>query len=140
MDAPCGSWVASLSADTEVVVLDIDATEDETHGAQQLSFFHGFYDHRIYHPLMVYDGESGQLITAILRPGNTHAARGAKGVLRRLIRRLKRRFPDIQVVVRVDADKQGPTEAGHLCLSLLQQSSQSGCVSRLPHSLPPCGL
>ena len=97
------SWVESLSADTEVVVLDIDATEDETHGAQQLSFFHGFYDHHIYHPLMVYDGESGQLITAILRPGNTHAARGAKGVLRRLIRRLKRRFPDVSIVVRGDA-------------------------------------
>lgn len=97
------SYVDSLPDDTEVVILDIDATDDETHGAQQLSFFHGFYDHHIYHPLMVYDGDSGQLISALLRPGNTHASRGALGLLRRLIRRLKRRLPQVQIVVRGDA-------------------------------------
>src|SRR5262245_61931186 len=50
------SYVEALPADTEVVLLDIDATDDETHGAQQLSFFHGYYDHYMYHPLLVYDG------------------------------------------------------------------------------------
>jgi hypothetical protein len=68
-------WVEALAADTEVVVLDIDTTDDPTHGAQQLSFFHGYYDHHIYHPRLIFDGE-GQLVSAILRPGNTHAARG----------------------------------------------------------------
>ena len=68
-------WVEALAADTEVVVLDIDTTDDPTHGAQQLSFFHGYYDHHIYHPLLIFDGE-GQLVSAILRPGNAHAARG----------------------------------------------------------------
>lgn len=97
------SYVDALPADTEVVVLDIDATDDETHGAQQLSFFHGYYDHYMYHPLLVYDGDSGQLITAILRPGNTHASRGAAALLRRLIRRIKRRFPCAGIVVRGDS-------------------------------------
>jgi Transposase DDE domain group 1 len=97
------SYVESLPADTEVVILDIDATDDETHGAQQLSFFHGYYDHYMYHPLLVYDGDSGQLITAILRPGNTHASRAAAGVLSRLIRRIKRRFPQAGIVVRGDS-------------------------------------
>jgi hypothetical protein len=97
------SYVDALPASTEVIVLDIDATDDETHGQQQLSFFHGFYDHHIYHPLMVYDGESGQLISAILRPGNTHASRGALGVVRRIIRRLRQRFPEVTIVVRGDA-------------------------------------
>jgi hypothetical protein len=71
-------WVEALAADTEVVVLDIDTTDDPTHGAQQLSFFHGYYDHHIYHPLLIFDGE-GQLVSAILRPGNVHAARAARG-------------------------------------------------------------
>jgi len=97
------SYVNTLPADTEVVILDIDATDDETHGAQQLSFFHGYYDHHMYHPLLVYDGDSGQLITALLRPGNTHASRGAAAVLRRLIRRIKRRFPRAGIVVRGDS-------------------------------------
>ncbi len=96
-------WVAGLPADTDVVILDIDATDDETHGGQQLSFFHGYYDHHMYHPLLLFDGSSGELITAILRPGNTHAGRGAARLLRRVIRTIKHRFPSAQVVVRGDA-------------------------------------
>ena len=97
------SYVDSLPSSTEVVVLDIDSTADETHGAQQLSFFHGFYDHHMYHPLLVYDGETGELISALLRPGNSHDSRGAGNVLRRIIRRLRRRFPELGIVVRGDA-------------------------------------
>jgi hypothetical protein len=96
-------WVAALPADTTVVILDIDATDDETHGGQQGSFFHGYYDHHMYHPLLLFDGSSGELITAILRPGNTHAGRGASRLLRRVIRSIKHRFPSAQVVVRGDA-------------------------------------
>ena len=97
------SYVESLPADTEVVILDIDATDDEIHGAQQLSFFNRYYDHKIYHPLLVYDGDSGELITALLRPGNTHASRGAGALLRRLIGEIKQRFADVSIVVRGDA-------------------------------------
>ena len=96
------SWVEGLAPGTTAVVLDIDTTDDETHGQQQLSFFHGYYDHHMYHPLLIFDGD-GQLVSAILRPGNVHAARGALSVLQRVIRKLKQRFPDVQVVVRGDA-------------------------------------
>lgn len=97
------SYVDALEEGTEVLVLDIDATDDETHGQQQLSFFHGYYDHHMYHPLMVYDGVSGQLISALLRPGNTHACRGAVRLLRRIIQRIRRRLPEVSIVVRGDA-------------------------------------
>ena len=97
------SYVEALPESTEVLVLDIDATDDETHGQQELSFFHGFYDHHMYHPLMVFDGDSGQLISAVLRPGNCHASRGALPLLRRIIRRLRQRFPHVGIVVRGDA-------------------------------------
>lgn len=95
-------WVDALPADTEVIVLDIDPTDDPTHGAQQLSFFQGYYDQHMYFPLLIFDGE-GELVSAILRPGHTHAARGAGAVLERLIGRIKRRFPAAQIVVRGDA-------------------------------------
>jgi hypothetical protein len=97
------SYVESLPENTTEVILDIDSTDDETHGAQQLSFFHGYYDHYMYHPLLVFDGESGQLITSRLRPGNTHASRQAAGMLVRLVRRIKRRFPDVHILVRGDS-------------------------------------
>lgn len=96
-------YVRSLPADTEVVVLDIDATEDRTYGQQELAFFHGYFDQSIYHPLLVFDGDSGQLVTALLRPGRAHASHGARRTLRRLIRRIKRRFPQAQIAVRGDS-------------------------------------
>ena len=96
------AYVAGLPADTDVVVLDIDSTADETHGRQQLAFFHGFYDHYIYHPLLVFDDE-GRLVSFRLRAGNSHAARLARPMLERVIRKIKARFPTCQVVVRADS-------------------------------------
>ena len=96
-------YVASLPVDQEVVILDIDSTADATYGAQQLSFFNAHYDEHIYHPLLVFDGETGELITARLRPGNAGASRGAAGILRRVIRKIRRRCPQAQIVVRGDA-------------------------------------
>lgn len=74
------SYVESRPEDTEVVVLDIDPTDDPTHGQQQVAFFHAHFDQSMSHLLLVFDGDSGQLITAILRPGNVHAARGSTGL------------------------------------------------------------
>jgi hypothetical protein len=71
------SYVDSLAPSTSLVVLDIDSTDDPAHGAQEQVVFHGFYDQHMYHPLLVFDGETGQLVTALLRPGRAHAARGA---------------------------------------------------------------
>lgn len=97
------SYVEALSPGTDVVILDIDSTDDETHGQQQFSFFHGYYDHSMYHPLLVYDGLSGNLITTILRPGNHHANRNALGTLRRVIRKIRKRCPRACIVVRGDS-------------------------------------
>ena len=96
-------YVRSFTETPDVIVLDIDSTDDPTHGQQQLSFFHGYYDQHMYHPLLIFDGARGQLVSAVLRPGNAHAARGAMGVLRRIIRRLKQCFPHAQIVVRGDS-------------------------------------
>ena len=96
------TYVESLPADTTLVILDIDSTDDETHGHQQLSFFHGYYDHYMYHHLLVFDGE-GRLVTVLLRPGNTHASRGAAPLVARVIRAIKTRFPQAQIVVRGDS-------------------------------------
>ena len=96
-------YLDGLEPATELIVLDIDSTDDETHGNQQLAFFHGFYDHHMFHPLLVFDGESGELMTALLRPGRAHAAKGALSVLTRLIRGIRRRCPQTAILVRGDS-------------------------------------
>ena len=121
------TYVASLPDDTTEVILDIDATDDETHGAQQLAFFHGYYDHWMYHPLLVFDGDSGQLISVKLRPGNTHASSDSASMLARVIKRIKRRFPDAHILVRGDSGFCIP----HILETLERMSEQHGDVDYL---------
>jgi Transposase DDE domain group 1 len=96
-------YVDELDPTTAFVVLDADGTDDPTHGSQQLSMFHGFYDQHMFHPLVIFDGESGQLISALLRAGNAHAARGAVTMLKRIIRAIRKRCPTAAIVVRGDS-------------------------------------
>jgi Transposase DDE domain group 1 len=90
------------------IVLDIDSTDDPTHGDQEGSYYHGYYEQHMYHPLLVFDGETDQLITVVLRPGNTHASRGAVAILRRIVARLRRAWPEVAISVRADAGFAAP--------------------------------
>jgi len=87
----------------KVIVLDMDGTDDPTHGRQQLSFFHGYYEEYMYHPLLVFDGRDGFPLAAVLRPGNTHSSRGALAVLKRLIQKLRQAYPKALILFRADA-------------------------------------
>ena len=90
-----------------LITIDLDVTEDQTHGAQQLSFFNGFYDHWCYLPLvgtLTFDDEARQyLVAAMLRPGNAGNTAGAGSLLRRLLPKLWRAFPRARLRVRLDA-------------------------------------
>ncbi len=85
------------------IVLDLDATDDPTHGEQEGSHYHGYYKEHIYHPLVAFDGDTGQIIAAVLRTGNTHASRGAVAILRRIVTRLRRAWPSVNIELRADA-------------------------------------
>jgi hypothetical protein len=87
----------------KTIILDMDATDDPTHGKQQLSFFHGYYEEHMYHPLLVFDGRDGFPLAAVLRPGNAHASKGALAVLKRLIKKLKKAYPKALILFRADA-------------------------------------
>ena len=88
------------------ITIDLDPTDDPTHGAQQLTFFNGHYDCWCYLPLLAFltfDDEPEQyLCAALLRPGNAPATAGAVGLLRRLLARLRRAFPQARFLVRLD--------------------------------------
>ena len=69
------------------LVLDLDGTDDPTPGEQAGPAYHGYYRQHLDHPLLVCDGETGQLITALLRPGTAAAHRGVLTLLKRLVPR-----------------------------------------------------
>ena len=85
------------------VLLDLDSTDDPTHGEQEGSRCHGYYGRHMYHPLLVFDGETDPLVTAVLRPGNAHAGHGAVAVLRRVVKRLREEWPGVAIEIRADA-------------------------------------
>jgi hypothetical protein len=87
----------------ERVLLDFDSTDDPAHGEQEGTFYHGYYQRRMYHPLLVFDGESGHLITALLRAGNTHASNSSVALLKRIVRALRERWPEVAIEIRADA-------------------------------------
>jgi hypothetical protein len=97
---------ARLKGRAQRITIDLDPTDDPTHGQQELAFFNGHYDTWCYLPLvatLTFNDEAEQYLVAIvLRPGNSPATRGARGLLRTLGRHLRRAFPGAALRVRVD--------------------------------------
>jgi hypothetical protein len=85
----------------ERITLDIDATDVITHGHQVGGFFHGYYEHRCYLPLYIYCGP--HLLLAKLRPGNVDGAKGAKAAVKRVVGRIRKQWPKVQILVRGDS-------------------------------------
>jgi hypothetical protein len=84
------------------IVLDIDGWDAPTHGEQQMSFFHGYYDHHIYYPVLINEAKSGYPLVLQLRAGNSHAGKGVAPILRWLFWRLKRAWSGVEIILRGD--------------------------------------
>jgi hypothetical protein len=85
------------------LTLDLDATDDPTHGNQQLTLFHGYFGQYQYFPLIISEPTTKHVFVAWLRPGTVHAALGAEDDLMRVVNALRKERPDIQIHVRADA-------------------------------------
>jgi hypothetical protein len=85
------------------VIIDLDPSDDPTHGQQVLSFFHGYYDQHQYFPLFAFDGDTGFPLAAWLRPGTVHASCGAVEALHIIVRHLRAAWPDVVILVRGDS-------------------------------------
>jgi hypothetical protein len=94
------------------ITIDLDPTEDATHGGQQLSFFNRLYDSHCYLPVagfLSFDKEPQQyLFCCLLRAGNAVAKVGCLSLLKRLLPRLHKAFPKAKLRIRLDAGFTGP--------------------------------
>jgi hypothetical protein len=84
------------------IVLDIDDTEDRAHGRQELALFHAHYGERCFLPIHVYEAITGKPVAVILRPGKTPDGTEVALVLRHIIRRIRARWPKVDILVRGD--------------------------------------
>jgi hypothetical protein len=83
------------------IVLDLDATDDPLHGMQEGRFFHGYYGNYCYLPLYVTCGD--HLLVAKLRRSNIDAAAGSVEEIERIVGRIRRRWPNVRIILRADS-------------------------------------
>lgn len=102
MEVFVDKYVGRRPEPPDYIVLDIDPTDDPCHGAQQMALFHGYYGEKMYHDLLIFDGNTGELVAPVLRPGNVHGADGVVEVLDWLLPMLGRAWPRTQIIVRAD--------------------------------------
>ena len=62
-------FIASYAEPPAAIVLDLDHSDDPTHGQQEFAFYNHHYQSYCYLPLFIFEGTSHALVTACLRPG-----------------------------------------------------------------------
>jgi hypothetical protein len=117
-DAVIERHARRLKHKARLITIDLDPTDDPTHGAQQLTFFNAHYDSYCYLPMvgtLQFNSESEKFIfAAVLRPGNAPASRGTIGILMRTLTRLRDAFPHARMRVRLDGGFATPSLLDYL--------------------------
>jgi hypothetical protein len=96
-------FIASYPEPPAAIVLDLDHSEDPTHGQQELTFYHHHYQSYCYLPLFIFEGTSHALVTACLRPGKRPPGAENAMILVRLLAYLRRHWPSTHILVRGDS-------------------------------------
>ena len=101
-------FIASYATPPELIVLDLDHSEDRTHGAQERCVYNGYYGSHCYLPLFVFEGLSGKFITAVLRPGHRPTGAENASIVKRLLKRLRQHWPETHILLRGDSHFANP--------------------------------
>ena len=102
------AFIASYAKAPAVIVLDMDHSEDATHGQQELAFYNAHYESHCYLPLFLFEGLSGKLITAVLRPGKRPTGKENAAIIGRVLRRLRAAWPETHIILRGDGHFSNP--------------------------------
>jgi hypothetical protein len=96
-------FIASFPAPPRRLTVDMDPFDDPTHGGQQLTFFHGYYDQYQYLPRVITCAENELTLGVCLLHGTAHAALGADDDLEYVVQRLREAWPGVRIHFRGDS-------------------------------------
>jgi hypothetical protein len=96
-------FIASYPEPPAAIVLDLDHSDDPTHGQQEFAFYNHYYKNHCYLPLFIFEGTSHALVTATLRPGTRPAGAENAMILVRLLASLRQHWPYTHILVRGDS-------------------------------------
>src|SRR5580692_2388766 len=95
-------FIASFAEPPITLTFDLDAVDDPTHGNQQLTLFHGYYEQYQYLPLVITCERTDDIVMLSLRHGTATASLGADDDLEYLVTRLRTTWPNVRIRVRGD--------------------------------------
>jgi len=95
-------FIASFDKPPQTLTLDIDPFDDPTHGAQQLTFFHGYYGQYQYLPRVLTCAENDLVLNLALLYGSAPPALGAEDDLEYVVGRLRQAWPGVRIHLRGD--------------------------------------
>jgi hypothetical protein len=78
------------------------------HGQQPLAFYNQHYRSTCYLPLFIFDGLSGALVTAVLRPGKRPTGAENAMIFGRVLKLIRQHFPNTHILVRGDGHFSNP--------------------------------
>ena len=87
----------------QMILLDLDSTLLDTYGHQEGEGFNFHYQSHGYHPLVCYDGITGDLLKIELRNGTDYSCTGVVGFLQPLLDEFLTEYPDIPLLLRGDS-------------------------------------
>ena len=87
----------------DMIVIDVDPSAHLTYGDQQLSLFNTHVDDYCMMPFYVYEGLTGRMITALVRPGKTPSGQEVVALLSRIVAHIRKHFPNTTLVFRADS-------------------------------------
>jgi len=101
-------FIAGYSEAPASITLDMDHTDDATHGQQELALYNHHYGHYCYLPLLVFEAQSGALVTAVLRPGKRPTGAENAMIMKRVLRVLRQQWPHTHILLRGDGHFSNP--------------------------------
>ena len=87
----------------EAIILDLDSTLLNAYGKQEGRAFNFHYQSNGYHPLVCYDGITGDLIKIQLRDGTQYSSTGVVDFLQHILDEYLVDFPEIKLLLRGDS-------------------------------------
>jgi hypothetical protein len=97
------NFINSYDKEPDKIILDLDDSNANTYGGQQLTLFNQYYGEYCYLPLFIFEGYSGRMILPLLRPGRTDKRTNVARLLKRLIIMIRRYWKKTIITVRGDA-------------------------------------
>jgi hypothetical protein len=88
---------------SEALFIDLDSTHSDTYGDQESSDYNAHYGTMGYHPLVAFDGATGDFLKAKLRPGNVYTSNGVVEFIQPLIEHYIEKFPETSLFLRGDS-------------------------------------